>query len=203
MWTALEEIGVDDKIMGNLRRLHANPEFRVKEEGRHSRWYKQETGIRQGCPLSPYLFIVATTVMFTRIKIRDKGITLRDTPDNANFQEVLYADDTILISTRTKSMNRYLALIEEESGKLGLKLNRKKCKVICRIRQSYVRFKDGEKVQKTETAEYLGILLNTAATIEEEIDSRLKQAAVTWKRLKPYWRKSVASKKRKSRCIPH
>jgi len=197
MWEALAEIGIPSEILRAMQGIYANPEFRVKEEGVASEWFRQETGIRQGCPQSPYLFIVVTSVMFQRIKIRDSARTLRDTPDVANFQEVLYADDTILISTKAGSMNKYLALVEQESGRLGLKLNRKKCKTVCRTRRSHVKFQDGEVVKKSESAEYLGVLLNTKAAIEEELETRIRKAAITWKKLKPYWRRSVASKRTK------
>jgi hypothetical protein len=135
--------------------------------------------------------------MFNRVRVRDAGRTAKDTPDVANFQEVLYADDTILISTKASSMNKYLALVEEESGLLGLKLNKKKCKFIDRNRRSQLRFRDGTRLEKTESAEYLGVLLNTKAEIEEELDSRIRKAAVTWKKLKPYWRRSIASRRKK------
>ena len=79
MWEALREIGLPEGILRNLQSLYECPEFRIKEEGRFSEWYRQETGIRQGCPLSPYLFIIVTSVMFSRIKLRDKHRTARDT----------------------------------------------------------------------------------------------------------------------------
>ena len=52
-------------------------------------------------------------------------------------------------------------------------------------------------MQKTDEAEYLGVLLNTKAAIEEEIGNRIRKAMVTWKRLKPYWRKETASRRQK------
>ena len=48
----------------------------------------------------------------------------------ANFDEVLYADDTILISTDTRVINKLLAKIEREGKKYGMKLNRGKCEVV-------------------------------------------------------------------------
>ena len=60
-----------------------------------------------------------------------------------------------------------------------------------------IRFSTGEKLEQAQSAKYLGVLLNARAAIEEELESRLRKAAVTWKKLKPYWRKSVASKRRK------
>jgi hypothetical protein len=135
--------------------------------------------------------------MFSRVKLRDTKRTIRNTPDNVNFQEVLYADDTILISTSTNSMNHYLNLVEEESYKMGLKLNKAKCRTICRTRRSYIKFANGEVVKKSESAEYLGVLLNSKAAIEEKLEARLRKAAVTWRRLKPYWRGSNASRRKK------
>ena len=44
----------------------------------------------------------------------------------AEFDEVLYADDTICMSTDTRVINKTLANIEREGAKYGLKLNRAK-----------------------------------------------------------------------------
>ena len=58
MWTALTELGLPEMYINNIKALYQNPQFRVKEDGQTTAWYKQKTGIRQGCPLSPYLFIL-------------------------------------------------------------------------------------------------------------------------------------------------
>ena len=88
-------------------------------------------------------------------------------------------------------------MVEEESHKVGLKLNKAKCRTICRTRRSYIKFANGEVVKKSDSAEYLGVLLNSKASIEEELDARLRKAAVTWRRMKPYWRGSTASRRKK------
>ena len=67
------------------------------------------------------------TTLFYDIKKND---TLRMTPHRINgtdFDEVLFADDTICVSTDTKAMNRLLKEIEEQGDKYGLKLNKTKC----------------------------------------------------------------------------
>ena len=37
--------------------------FIVKDAGSTSHWQKQEFGISQGCPLSPFLFVILMTVL--------------------------------------------------------------------------------------------------------------------------------------------
>ena len=66
------------------------------------------------------------TVMFHDIKKDDHLNLIAHRPDNANYDEILYADDTILISTNTAAINRYLAEVEEAAELYGLKLNKKK-----------------------------------------------------------------------------
>eukprot|EP00975_Prorocentrum_lima_P045299 9485382-Prorocentrum_lima.AAC.1 len=58
--------------------LYDSPEFTVALHGETSTPYPQARGIRQGCPLSPYLFIAVMTVIFSDIKdyLADQGYFL-------------------------------------------------------------------------------------------------------------------------------
>ena len=46
---------------------------------------------------------------------------------NINFQELLYADDALIIAKSAKTANAYLHLIEQESEYLHLRLIHDKC----------------------------------------------------------------------------
>ena len=46
---------------------------------------------------------------------------------NINFQELLYADDTLIIAKSARTANPHLHLIELESEYLRLRLNHDKC----------------------------------------------------------------------------
>ena len=98
LFQALERMGVAPTLRNMIKQLYKNPKYKVEMEGYTSKWHKQHTGIRQGCPLSPYLFLVITTVMFHDIHKNEK---LRKAFDEDKilgtlFDEILYADDTII-----------------------------------------------------------------------------------------------------------
>ena len=61
MFTALERMGTPQKIVNIIKQSYANTTFQVNKDGELSGVKIQGSGIRQGCPLSPYLFVLVMT----------------------------------------------------------------------------------------------------------------------------------------------
>ena len=108
------------KMIRVIGALYDKPSFMVEIEGTPSSWKTQEAAIRQGCPLSPYLFILYMTVMFSDVKGKLSPTRFQHRVQGTTFDEILFADDTICISRDTKTMNKLLKAIEEVGLNSGM-----------------------------------------------------------------------------------
>ena len=65
--TAMNRIGIPPKIVAMIKAIYDNPQFSIKDGNTTTEHRKQHTGIRQGCPLSPYFFVILLTVVMRDI----------------------------------------------------------------------------------------------------------------------------------------
>ena len=107
--------------------LYNTVHFRIKDSEGYSTEREQKTGIRQGCPLSPYLFTLLMTALFRDVheEVGEKCWTTA--AQEAGPTELLYADDTLLVGSKAKPLNLLLKTIEKHSKRYGMTLNKKKC----------------------------------------------------------------------------
>ena len=115
LFVAMEKMNVDAKLINLVKMIYRCPEFMVEAEGNQSNWKQHRSGIRQGCPTSPYIFLIAMTAIFDDIKHNQPMAHMlnKNRPSGASFDEILYADDTILASENEKALQTYLHQVEK------------------------------------------------------------------------------------------
>ena len=177
-------------MIANIEALHKDPKFKVECQDSESNYMSQEAGIRQGCPLSPYLFLLVMTVMFADIHNGKRATLLHGFIDGIDFSEILYADDTVIVMKRIRETNILLHDIENESRHYNMMLNNNKCEVIVMHKNNDIRFEDGTLLKHVDQATYLGGRLAKDVNPLTKIQSIISSCIPTLKSLDVFWKKA-------------
>ena len=167
----LQRLSVPQNIIQVVQNIYREAKFRVTKGEHFSSFRTQDSGIRQGCPLSPYLFSIIMTAIFQDIRVTLNTPKQQEPIKGIQFAEVLYADDTLLFGTHTHTINKLLHAVQQESGKYNMKLNMGKCvNLTINRHQSSIKFLDGTPVPRKSHASYLGATLTDSVDNHKEIN---------------------------------
>ena len=110
--------------------LYTNLKSSVIINGHISEEFDYERGVKQGCPLSPLLYILVIEPFSNRVR-SDLAIRGLDLPgDERQTKIIQYADDSHMILMDTKSISRALTLFEIFERASGSQRNTDKCHAI-------------------------------------------------------------------------
>ena len=106
--------------------FYTNIESAALNNGFLTKWFRPSRGVRQGCPLSPHLFILSAEIMANKIR-QDSSIKgIKMLKNELKLSQ--YADDTNLLCADLASVENSLEVVENSGNLAGLKLNKSKQK---------------------------------------------------------------------------
>ena len=183
----LQRLGAPTKLIKLVAILYREPRFRIKIIEGISDEFRQATGIRQGCPLSPYLYIIATTCLMLDL-LRDLEYTDITSPQGTTYPLLLFADDTLLLTDTAKQMTHLLALIIQHSEPYNLTLNKPKCQLlVTNDVGSPVHFPDSSPVSKHDQIKYLGATFSATVDVNAILRQKITDASANMRLLQPLW----------------
>ena len=155
---ALARMGVPSHTFRVIRELVSNPTSEVIMGQHTSQRKQQQSGIRQGCTLSPLLFILLQTVLFHDVQSQYKSKHPLATTPQLPFFDIEFADDTVLVARTQEQMQDLLLLVQQEAEKYNPHLNLdKKTKLVLHNSDASVVFSNAAKVASIV---YLGGLID-------------------------------------------
>ncbi|KAI3366015.1 hypothetical protein L3Q82_009843 [Scortum barcoo] len=177
LWGVLREYGVRGPLLRAVRSLYDQEQ----ELGSHccgskSDLFPVHVGLRQGCPLSPVLFII----FMDRISKRSQGPWRESSLfGNHRISSLLFADDVVLLASSSQDLQHVLERFAAECEAAGMRISTSKSeamvldrkRVVCPLRVS------GEVLPQVEEFKYLGVLFTSEGKMEREIDRRIGAAS--------------------------
>ncbi|GFR62613.1 hypothetical protein ElyMa_003585500 [Elysia marginata] len=154
----------------------------------HSEWFTVKSGARQGCVVSPILFLlVIDWVMKKSTAQKPRGIIWKAFH---HLEDKDFADDIALLSYSRQAMQEKTTQIEMHAKTVGLKNNHSKSKIM-RLRvnaNTATGVQINMVLENVNEFKYLGSYLNTDGDINREITSRIAMASTAFQRLKTIWK---------------
>ena len=99
----MEKLGFGNGMISLVRMLYDlndPPQRRILVNGKAGKYSPIKSGVAQGCPLSPLLFLICAEVVIRLAKKNLKGIRV----GSRRFQVSAFADDTVLFINGHKDL---------------------------------------------------------------------------------------------------
>uniref|UniRef100_A0A670K332 Reverse transcriptase domain-containing protein n=1 Tax=Podarcis muralis TaxID=64176 RepID=A0A670K332_PODMU len=156
----LEFMDVGQEFWNGIKAIYTEQKAKLIINNVITEDIKIAKGTRQGCPLSPLLFIVVLEVLLNAIRQNKqiKGITL----GSNEYKVKAYADDVVLtVEEPTDSIKEILEEMEEFGKLAGFKLNKSKTKMIVKnLDQDKIQLLQQQtEIEVVNKVKYLGLWL--------------------------------------------
>ena len=156
--------GLHGRVMNVLQNMYIKLKSCVYS-GCLSEYFQCSVGTRQGCILSPFLFIF----YLNEYIMMNKENHCKDVYVDENFHNVnmlLYADDLVLIGDTIGNVQKSLNVLSNFCKKWGLRVNMIKTKMIVYrnggiIKRNEKCYLDGREIENVKHYKYLGVLFSS------------------------------------------
>ena len=187
MWKILRHYGIPDKIINVIKVQYRDFTCQVLHGGTMTVPIEVKTGVRQGCLLSPLLFLVVLDWV-TKNAYESKRLGLQWTLTQ-RLEDLDYADDLCLLTHRLTDMRVKVEKLQEFGGQVGLTINIKKTKEMrIGVGGQEALELNGEAVERVSEFTYLGSVISETGGTDEDIAARIRKAQSTFSMLMPVWK---------------
>ena len=120
MWFKLWEVGVRGRLWRVLKSLYGRCEVAVRVGGVADDWYEEFVGLREGCVVSPLLFLIYINELPSLLEMGGGGGVR---VGEGVVRCLMFADDVVLLSSTKEGLQRSLDIAGDFSRKWRFKFN--------------------------------------------------------------------------------
>lgn len=178
IWLKLLRSGCSSKIINMLQSMYSQVKSCVKLNGTKSEYFNSHMGVKQGEPLSPFLFIFFINDMYNCLYDQNEEMF---NLDNINLFMLLFADDTFLFSYRREGLQNLLDNLYIYCSEWGLTVNTNKTVVmVCKKGNAPLTgfdfYFNGHKLNYVNKFTYLGVTISSNGCFNQAQLALSKQA---------------------------
>ena len=198
LWLIMLKYGIPEKIVRIVKLFYEGFECAVEDQGERGEWFEIRTGVKQGCNMSGFLFLlVMDWIMRKTVGKGECGIRWRLT---SKLDDLDFADDVALLSSTRQHIQEKTNRMNEAAKRVGLKINLGKTKVLRINAKNQTEISiDGQDIEDVQDFTYLGAKVCQEGGGMEDLKSRLSKARGAFVRLKRIWNSSNISRATKFR----
>jgi ribonuclease HI len=134
IWRTLSEINIPQSMINVIMHSVTSVETNVKWHGARSDYFRPQRGIRQGDPISPYLFVLCMDKLSHLIMHevdKNRWKTLRAGRHGPLVSHLMFADDLLLFGEATScQMNCLLEVLNKFCGMSGQEVSYEKTSIL-------------------------------------------------------------------------
>ena len=198
LWKILRHYGIPPKLVNVITMLYSDFKSQVICNTALTDTFSVTTGVKQGCILSLFLFILGIDWVLRQVTSGGRR-GFRWTLTSV-LEDLDYADDIALLAHRYQDMQANTNVLATTAGSLGLKIIAKKTRHLrmnSRTNESIM--VNGEVVDKVDHFTYLGSRVSSSGDGEQEILVRISKASQAFAALRGTWRSKNISQNTKIR----
>ena len=162
-----------------------------------SDWFEVQTGVRQGCIISPILFLIVIDWVMRQTNEGSNGLRWHA----ANVDDLDFADDLAILADCITNLQNKTNRLSNFAEQTGLIINADKTKAMYISNDNAVApiIVDNNTIEVVEEFTYLGSIINPKEGAAADIKSRINKASATFAILKPVWKSNKYSERTKIR----
>ena len=187
------------KYVNLFKALYNTTTGQVRAYGSLSPQFDISSGVRQGCPASPFLFnfVIDAVLQNTLDEYYHGGVELLP---GSRITDLEYADDIALLCEDTEAAQRVLDNLSVSVSYFGMTFAPQKCKVLLQDwPESMPELKlDNVPLEVVNKFVYLGSCFSSNG-LADEVTTRIAKARATFANLRHLWRRQDVSLQLKGR----
>lgn len=163
LWTKLMGYGLEGHLLQAIMQIYSKVECCVKlgHMNSLSPWFEVNTGLKQGCLISPLLFSIYINDLVSTLNNVGLGVSI----GQRKLSCLLYADDLVVFGNTERDLQRLMSILQEWCNKWSITINTEKSNIVhfrpnSKPKSDFNFMVGNTRLEVVSTYKYLGILLH-------------------------------------------